>query len=69
MKEIRCTEVGYFPSCTGVARGETDDEVMQGLFQHGAEAHKWSVPAVRARLSKKYAAEMGRRARAAIREA
>jgi predicted small metal-binding protein len=39
MKEIRCAEVGFFPDCDGVMRGETDDEVMAEATRHGKEVH------------------------------
>ena len=38
-KEIRCAEVGFFPDCEGVMRGETDDEVLAAAAQHGKEVH------------------------------
>jgi predicted small metal-binding protein len=38
-KTISCSEVGYFPECSGVMRGETDDEVMQAAAEHGRTAH------------------------------
>ena len=39
MKEIRCAEVGFFPDCDGVIRGETDEEVMAKAAEHGREVH------------------------------
>lgn len=39
MKEIRCSEVGFFPDCDGVMQGETEEEVMAAASQHGREVH------------------------------
>ena len=39
MKEIHCAEVGFFPECEGVMRGETEEEVMAAAGEHGKEAH------------------------------
>ncbi len=39
MKEIRCAEVGFFPDCAGVMRGETEEEVMAAAAKHGREVH------------------------------
>jgi predicted small metal-binding protein len=39
MKEIRCAEVGLFPDCEGVMRGEDDEEVMARAAEHGREVH------------------------------
>jgi predicted small metal-binding protein len=38
-KEIRCAEVGLYPDCEGVIRGETDEEVAAAAAQHGREVH------------------------------
>lgn len=38
-KTISCREVGYFPDCDGVMRGETDDEVMRAAAEHGRTVH------------------------------
>ena len=35
MKEIRCAEVGFFPDCQGVMRGEDEEEVMAAAAEHG----------------------------------
>lgn len=39
MKEIRCAEVGFFPECEGVMRGEDEEEVMAAAAKHGREVH------------------------------
>ena len=39
MKEIRCSEVGFFPDCDGVMQEETEEEVMAVAAQHGREIH------------------------------
>ena len=39
MKEIRCNEVGFFPDCKDVMRGETEDEVMAAAAEHGRSVH------------------------------
>ena len=39
MKEIRCAEVGFFPDCDGVMRGQTEEEVMAEAADHGREVH------------------------------
>jgi predicted small metal-binding protein len=39
MKEIRCGEVGFFPDCEGVMRGETEEEVLAGAAKHGKDVH------------------------------
>lgn len=39
MKEIRCSEVGFFPECQGVMRGENEEEVMAAAAQHGRSVH------------------------------
>jgi predicted small metal-binding protein len=39
MKEIRCAEVGFFPDCDGVMRGETKEEVMAKAAEHGRKVH------------------------------
>jgi predicted small metal-binding protein len=39
VKEIRCAEVGFFPDCDGVMRGESDEEVMAKAAEHGREVH------------------------------
>ena len=39
MKEIRCAEVGFFPDCEGVMRGENEDEVMAAAAEHGRTVH------------------------------
>ena len=36
-KEMRCADLGM--DCQYVARGETEDEVMQQASQHGKQAH------------------------------
>ena len=38
-KEIRCAEVGFFPDCEGVMRGEDEEEVMAAAAEHGRIAH------------------------------
>jgi predicted small metal-binding protein len=38
-KQIRCSEVGFFPDCEGVMEGETDEEVMAAAAAHGREVH------------------------------
>jgi hypothetical protein len=35
MKEIRCSELGFFPDCQGVMRGEDEEEVMAAAAEHG----------------------------------
>lgn len=39
MREIRCAEVGFFPDCDGVVRGEDDDQVLAAAAEHGRSAH------------------------------
>jgi predicted small metal-binding protein len=39
MKEIRCSEVGFFPDCQGVMRGEDQAEVMVAAAEHGRTVH------------------------------
>lgn len=39
MKEIRCAEVGFFPDCQGVMRGEDEKEVMAAAAEHGRTVH------------------------------
>lgn len=39
MKEIRCAEVGFFPDCEGVMRGETEEEVLADAAKHGKDVH------------------------------
>ncbi len=39
MKEIHCAEVGFFPDCDGVMRGQSEEEVMAEAMRHGKEAH------------------------------
>lgn len=39
MKEIRCAEIGFFPDCEGVVRGESEDEVMAAVAEHGSSVH------------------------------
>lgn len=39
MREIRCAEVGFFPDCDGVMRGEDDEQVMSAAAEHGRSAH------------------------------
>lgn len=39
MKEIRCAEVGFFPDCKGVMRGEGEEDVMAAAAEHGRTAH------------------------------
>lgn len=39
MKEIRCSEVGFFPECEGVMSGEDEDAVMAAAAQHGRDVH------------------------------
>ena len=39
MKEIRCAEVGFFPDCKGVMRGEDEEEVMAAAAEHGRTVH------------------------------
>lgn len=38
-KTISCSEVGYFPECDGVMRGQTDEEVMRAAAEHGRSVH------------------------------
>ncbi len=42
MKEVHCSEVGFFPDCEGVMRGETEEEIMAAAAQHGREVHGMS---------------------------
>lgn len=42
MKEIRCAQVGFFPDCQGVMRGEDEEEVMAAAAEHGRTAHAMS---------------------------
>jgi predicted small metal-binding protein len=42
MKEIRCAEVGFFPDCQGVMRGEDEEEVMVAASDHGRTVHDMS---------------------------
>ncbi len=42
MKEIRCGEVGFFPDCEGVMRGEDEEEVMAAAAEHGRTVHGMS---------------------------
>ncbi len=39
MKEIRCSEVGFFPECAGVMRGEDEEKVMAAAAEHGRTVH------------------------------
>ncbi len=39
MKEIQCSEVGFFPDCQGVMRGEGEEEVMAAAAEHGRTVH------------------------------
>ena len=39
MKEVRCGEVGLFPDCDGVIRGETEEEVVAKSAEHAREVH------------------------------
>jgi predicted small metal-binding protein len=39
MKQVKCGETGLFPGCEGVARGETEDEVMAAVAEHARDAH------------------------------
>lgn len=39
IKEIHCAEVGLFPTCDYVGRGETEDEVMAAAGRHVQDAH------------------------------
>jgi predicted small metal-binding protein len=39
VKEIRCSEVGFFPDCQGVMRGEDEEEVMAAAAEHGRTVH------------------------------
>jgi predicted small metal-binding protein len=39
MNEIRCSEVGFFPECQGVMRGEDEEEVMAAAAEHGRTVH------------------------------
>ena len=39
MKEIRCSEVGFFPECEGVMRGEDEEKVMAAAAEHGRTVH------------------------------
>jgi len=70
MKELRCAEVGYFPDCPGVMRGETDDEFWADVDRHGEEAHKWwdRMARIRYRIQPGFKDEVERRVKAAIRE-
>jgi predicted small metal-binding protein len=43
-KQIRCSEVGFFPDCEGVMEGETDEEVMAAAAAHGREVHGMTDP-------------------------
>ncbi len=39
MKEIKCAEVGFFPDCTGVMQGASDEEAMAAAATHGRGVH------------------------------
>jgi predicted small metal-binding protein len=39
MKEIRCAEVGFFPDCSGVMRGDNDEAAMAAAAEHGRSVH------------------------------
>jgi predicted small metal-binding protein len=39
MKEVRCGEVGLFPDCDGVIRGETEEVVVAKSAEHAREVH------------------------------
>ena len=39
MKEIRCSEGGFFPDCKNVMCGESEDEVMAAAAEHGRTVH------------------------------
>jgi predicted small metal-binding protein len=70
MKELRCAEVGYFPDCPGIMRGETDEEFWADVARHSEEAHKWWERAarIRERIQPGFKEEVNRRVTAAIRE-
>lgn len=36
-KVVHCRDVGF--DCDGVVRGESEEEVLQGVAAHAAEAH------------------------------
>ncbi len=38
VKTLACRDVGT--DCDYVVRGETDDEVIAGMYKHGKEVHK-----------------------------
>lgn len=68
MKQIRCGDVGYFPKCDAIARGETDEEAIEAVFAHGMEAHKWPIK-IRMWVGRQPFVERATaRARAAIRD-
>ena len=39
MKEIHCAEVGFFPDCDGVMRGEDEEKVMAAAAEHARGTH------------------------------
>jgi predicted small metal-binding protein len=69
-KELRCADVGFFPDCPGVMRGETDEEFWADVDRHGREAHKWwdRMAAIRMRVQPRFKKDVEQRVRAAIRE-
>jgi predicted small metal-binding protein len=68
MKQIRCGDVGYFPKCDAIARGETDDEVIQAAFAHALEEHKWPTKLRMLVGRQRFIEQATERARASIRE-
>jgi predicted small metal-binding protein len=39
MKEISCAEVGFFPDCTDVMHGASDEEAIAAAAEHGRGVH------------------------------
>ena len=68
MKQIRCADVGYFPKCPDAVQGETEDEVMQKIFAHGTEKHRWPMKLRQLVGRQRFVDEATARARAAIRD-
>jgi predicted small metal-binding protein len=70
MRELRCADVGYFPDCPGVMRGDTDEQFWAEVDRHGREAHKWweRLARIRSRVQPGFSDEAARRVQGAIRE-
>lgn len=39
MKELRCAEIGFFPTCPAVMRGPDEEAVLAEAGRHAREAH------------------------------